>query len=293
MTGHQTASVPVHEMPAHMSDLSGSLPSGRLLPSNVAPQSSAIQNFIQRVLPRRYRPGRLLSWRTPQARFGAAPSGGGSTAVWHGPWLYEGLEVDPNTPTPIGLKIARWSTPVVMAASVALLIYGYISGAFSSVPELQQTMAELGWWAPILFILLQAVQIVFPVLPGGIGIVAGPILFGPALGSLYNYLGICIGSLYVFHLARMHGVPLILKVFPKKLFIRYRRWTEHPHFTRWFAVAIVLPVAPDDFLCYLAGTTKMSARTYWLIILLGKPWSILAYSFGLIYLMNMIPGVHV
>ncbi len=60
------------------------------------------------------------------------------------------------------------------------------------------------------------------------------------------------------------------------------RWAaERDRFARFFAAAIFLPVAPDDFLCYLAGTTDMSWRRYMCILLLGKPFAIALYSMGL------------
>jgi len=46
-------------------------------------------------------------------------------------------------------------------------------------------------------------------------------------------------------------------------------------------LAIFFPVAPDDFLCWLAGTTKMTLGRFSAIILLGKPASIALYSLGL------------
>lgn len=39
----------------------------------------------------------------------------------------------------------------------------------------------------------------------------------------------------------------------------------------------------DDVLCLLAGLTKMKFSTYFWIIILCKPWTIAAYSFGLQY----------
>lgn len=40
----------------------------------------------------------------------------------------------------------------------------------------------------------------------------------------------------------------------------------------------VLPLFPDDFFCYFTGITKMTVRKFAAIIVLGKPWCILAYS---------------
>lgn len=53
-----------------------------------------------------------------------------------------------------------------------------------------------------------------------------------------------------------------------------------------FALLIFLPVAPDDFLCYLAGISKMTVRKFAIIILLGKPLAILLYSMGVYQLLQ-------
>ncbi len=78
-------------------------------------------------------------------------------------------------------------------------------------------------------------------------------------------------------------------MFSEKLITKYEAWTtEQNRFTKLFAIAIFLPVAPDDFLCYLAGTTNMRAWQFVLIILLGKPFSIALYSLGLYVVFEQI-----
>lgn len=69
---------------------------------------------------------------------------------------------------------------------------------------------------------------------------------------------------------------------------KYSNVTEHKNFTKYFAIAIFLPLAPDDFLCYLAGTTKMKLRHFTIIILLGKPFAIAMYTFGLDFIMRKL-----
>lgn len=102
----------------------------------------------------------------------------------------------------------------------------------------------------------QAVQVVVPILPGGLGCLAGVVLFGPWQGFLWNYLGICAGSFAAFAIACNCGRPLLYRMFPEELIRRYDKWSgEKGRFTRWFALLIFLPVAPDDYLCFLAGTT--------------------------------------
>jgi len=49
-----------------------------------------------------------------------------------------------------------------------------------------------------------------------------------------------------------------------------------------------MPVAHDDFLCYLAGITKMSLKKFTLILVVCKPATILAYSLSLSYITSLV-----
>lgn len=169
-----------------------------------------------------------------------------------------------------------------LVACVILALWGWRTGVLTSQEQMQALVHSCGAVGVVLFILFQAVQVVVPVLPGGIGCLAGVLIFGPVWGFVYNYVGICIGSLAAFAVARNCGKPLLTMLFSEKTIAKYSRWAEERNrFARLFALAIFLPVAPDDFLCYLPGTTEMSWRQYTAIILLGKPFAIALYSLGL------------
>ncbi|WP_308528049.1 VTT domain-containing protein [uncultured Oscillibacter sp.] len=174
---------------------------------------------------------------------------------------------------------------------IAAAVWAWNAGLLTSQERMQAFVASCGAAGGLLFVAFQAVQVVVPVLPGGLGCLAGVVLFGPALGFVYNYVGICIGSLLAFAVARSCGRPLLRLLFSEKLLTKYSSWTEQNNrFARLFALAIFFPVAPDDFLCYLAGTTSMTWRRFTAIILLGKPLSIALYSLGLTVLFQQIVG---
>ncbi|MGN1381287.1 MAG: TVP38/TMEM64 family protein, partial [Eubacterium sp.] len=111
----------------------------------------------------------------------------------------------------------------------------------------------------------------------------GVILFGAWKGFLYNYIGICIGSAAAFMIAKNCGEPVLQAVFGDKFGKKYHRWMhlKYQKFRKMFWIGIFAPVAPDDFLCYLAGTTEMSFTEFIICILLGKPLAIALYSLGL------------
>lgn len=174
---------------------------------------------------------------------------------------------------------------------IAAAVWAWNAGLLTSQERMQAFVASCGAAGGLLFVAFQAVQVVVPVLPGGLGCLAGVVLFGPVLGFVYNYVGICIGSLLAFAVARSCGRPLLRLLFSEKLLTKYSSWTEQNNrFARLFALAIFFPVAPDDFLCYLAGTTSMTWRRFTAIILLGKPLSIALYSLGLTVLFQQIVG---
>nr|WP_207941824.1 VTT domain-containing protein [Enterococcus sp. DIV2402]MBO0465094.1 TVP38/TMEM64 family protein [Enterococcus sp. DIV2402] len=171
-----------------------------------------------------------------------------------------------------------------MAVSIILTVYFFQLGVFRDMNALQSLVGHSTLTGPILFVLIQILQVIIPIIPGGISLAAGVLLFGPVEGFIYNYIGICIGSIIIFLLSRQYGKPLVLRMVSEKTYDKYSGWLENQsRFDKLFALAIFLPIAPDDALCLMAGLTNISLKKYIWIILLAKPASILLYSMGLVY----------
>ena len=165
-----------------------------------------------------------------------------------------------------------------------LAIWAWRTGLLTSQQAMSDFVRNAGFSCPALFLILQAVQVVIPILPGGVSCLAGVLIFGPWLGFLLNYLGICAGSMIAFLIARHFGHPVLGCLFQREQPARYDQWMQsRKHLSRWLAIAIFFPVAPDDFLCYLAGTTPLSWKTFTAIIWLCKPFSIALYSMFLMF----------
>ena len=179
-------------------------------------------------------------------------------------------------------------TAAGIAACVVFFIYGVKNGLFASEEAMAQFLSGLGIFGPLAFVALQVVQVVIPIMPGGISCLAGVLLFGPVWGFLYKYVGICIGSVLAFQIARRFGMPAVERAAGSHKIGRYLKWMENGVFDRLFAAAIFFPAAPDDLLCFLAGVTRMRFRKFLMIILLGKPLSIAIYSLGLTVIFDQI-----
>lgn len=161
----------------------------------------------------------------------------------------------------------------------------FFNQKISSVEELQEYIKTFGVFAPLALTVIQALQVVVPVLPGYLGCAAGAVAFGTFTGFWCNYIGISIGSIIAYFLARKYGMDIVLMMFSQEQYDKWSTRIEKSKSYPWFLfIATLLPLFPDDFLCYFSGLIKMNARKFIWIIILGKPWCILAYSiiFGMI-----------
>lgn len=181
-------------------------------------------------------------------------------------------------------QIKIWSI-VTITVLLCVLVRIILKNNITSVAEFQKFIQRFGAAGPLFLTLFQAFQVIVPVVPGYLGCAAGALAFGSSIGFLCNYIGISAGSIGAYFIARTFGLDVILTLFSEKQFIK---WSDsikrHRSFGFFLFIATLLPLFPDDFLCYFSGLIKMDPRKFIFIIILGKPWCILAYSiaFGLI-----------
>ncbi|EMF0260398.1 TVP38/TMEM64 family protein [Enterococcus hirae] len=189
-------------------------------------------------------------------------------------------------------KLINFISIIGLVISIGLTIYFINLGVFKDLNSLRGLVGDSIILGPIIFILIQILQVVIPIIPGGISTAAGVLIFGPYAGFIYNYVGICIGSIIIFLLGRRYGKPFILSMVSDKTYNKYVGWLDNQNrFEKLFALAIFLPVAPDDALCLMAGLTNISVKKYIWIILLAKPLSIFLYSMALIYGGHFLSGL--
>lgn len=181
-------------------------------------------------------------------------------------------------------RIFNIITIITTVLLIAFIIYAFKLGILEDKTFLVQYMKKFGIFACLFFILIQIVQVVFPVIPGGASCLAGVLAFGPVLGFIYNYIGLALGSLIAFLLSRIYGIKMVEKLFPEETINKYLKYIQNNRFPTIFFWGIFLPGLPDDLLCYIAGLSKMSLKTFIFIILIGKPFALIFYSLFSYYL---------
>ena len=151
-------------------------------------------------------------------------------------------------------------------AFLFLFMYFLISNGCLTNPEkLEMLIQSFGILAPIFFLLLQIIQVIIPIIPGGISCGIGIILFGPLWGFVLNYTGSMIGAIIAFIMVKKYGHDFVLKFTDQKTYDKYIGWLDRGNkFDKFFTLAILMPGFPDDLLCMIAGLTSMSLKKIYL-----------------------------
>lgn len=178
------------------------------------------------------------------------------------------------------------STKLLTILATVLLCFSIFylgQNHYLSDPDRMQALLEqMGALAPIAFIVIQIIQVIIPIIPGGVSSGIGIMVFGPVTGFIYNYIGLLIGSYIAFKIVKIYGKDFILKITDQKTYDKYIGWlNKGKKFERLFALAILLPGFPDDLLCMIAGLTHMSTKKFMMINILCKPAGLILYSYGI------------
>ncbi|GCF94094.1 TVP38/TMEM64 family protein [Enterococcus florum] len=181
------------------------------------------------------------------------------------------------------------SLPVIgLTAFILLLVYIRHSGMFASHEDVQAFIRQFGSFAIGAFILVQAIQPIIPFLPGGIATVVGMLMFGNIQGILYSYIGLVIGEIALFLLVRRLGPKFARLVLSDKNFHKFEHaLIDHTKdIRRLLIVCFIFPFLPDDLICLVAGMTDLSLKEYCKIILTFKLWSVAAYGYLIVFVLN-------
>ncbi|MFB6252745.1 MAG: TVP38/TMEM64 family protein [Halobellus sp.] len=142
----------------------------------------------------------------------------------------------------------------------------------------QTQLAGLGRYAPLAFVALQTVQVIFAPVPGQMLGGIGGFLFGGLRGTVYSMLGVVAGSAVVFFASRRFGRPYVERVVAAESLERWDAFFERGGLLGLFAL-FLLPTFPDDLLCFVAGLADIQSRRFLTLVLVGRTPSFLLAAY--------------
>jgi uncharacterized membrane protein YdjX (TVP38/TMEM64 family) len=144
------------------------------------------------------------------------------------------------------------------------------NAAFDAYKEsVRDWLASMGPWAPLGFILIQALQVVVAPIPGEATGFLGGFLFGAAPGFVYSSLGLTLGSGLAFLISRGLGSRVVEKLFHTESLKKFDALFERNGALVSFLL-FLFPGAPKDYLCYLLGLSKMPFKVFVVMVAVGR-----------------------
>lgn len=168
---------------------------------------------------------------------------------------------------------------VILLALLALLLYlvyeplgDLLQRLYIITSDRQRVQAfldQFGMFSPLIFILLQILQVVLAPIPGEITGFIGGFLFGAGTGFMYSSIGLGIGSAINFWLGRLLGRRYVRRIIPQQYLNRFDEKLK-----RQGLIAIIfffiIPGFPKDYLCLFLGITAIPPRVAILVAIFGR-----------------------
>jgi uncharacterized membrane protein YdjX (TVP38/TMEM64 family) len=148
-------------------------------------------------------------------------------------------------------------------------LYQFIVRLYVDKLFLKQTLREWGVLAPVVFIALQALQVVLSPIPGEVTGILGGYLFGEWLGLLYSTIGLTLGSIGAFAIGRWLGAHYVKNLVSKETWSRLGFIVEAEGAVLCFIVYLI-PGLPKDIVSYLFGISPMPLWVFALVSGLGR-----------------------
>ncbi len=175
-------------------------------------------------------------------------------------------------------------TAYILGIFFAVAFYILLSTGFFEIMNdegaFEAYLERSGKWMTALFIALQFLQVVVLPIPSTVTVVAGSVLFGPLLGSIYSLIGIVLGSLVAFLIGRYAGYRVVGWMIGKDTLEKWLNKIKGKD-KLLLSAMFLLPVFPDDVLCFVAGLSSMSLWFFLAVILVSRVLAVFTTSYSI------------
>jgi len=140
---------------------------------------------------------------------------------------------------------------------------------FGSREAITASMQHAGLWGPVVLFILFVLQVFLAFIPGQALMVACGYLYGFWGGFLLSWLSLVAGGEIAYVLARKYGRPFAEKWISPTVLERWNKSAAGQGIA-FFAISLVMPLVPNDAMCYVAGLGTISRIRFSIANLLGR-----------------------
>ncbi|HEX2953830.1 MAG TPA: VTT domain-containing protein [Bacillota bacterium] len=171
---------------------------------------------------------------------------------------------------------------VLVLGLVAYLSWRYFPWIIDLTKKRENFKAYLNSFGPIsvlVFVLFQVLQVVVAFIPGEFIQVAGGYVYGTFLGTVYSVVGITLGTIAAFYIARGLGFRLLKKIIPDRNLEKFTVMLNRPGSEILMFLLFLIPGLPKDLLVYIAGLTPVKPLQFFILCIAARLPALLASSF--------------
>jgi uncharacterized membrane protein YdjX (TVP38/TMEM64 family) len=168
---------------------------------------------------------------------------------------------------------------VLSGVLIALLLHQYFSVLSEKAVKfyeilgnrhhLKKTILSFKKYAPLVYILIQMLQVVVAPIPGGATEFLGGYIFGVKAGFLFSMIGVTLGSLVAFLLARTFGKRVLERFVSPQAMKKFEYLIGHEGVIISLLLFLI-PGFPKDALCYILGLTPMHLGIFLIVSTIGR-----------------------
>jgi uncharacterized membrane protein YdjX (TVP38/TMEM64 family) len=123
--------------------------------------------------------------------------------------------------------------------------------------------------APLVFIMVQVLQVMLAPVPGEVSGFVGGYLFGTFTGFVYSSIGLAMGSAVNFWIGRLLGNRFVRKIIPAAQLKKLDQFISHQGIVV-LLLCFIFPGFPKDYLCLFLGLTALPFNVFILLAALGR-----------------------
>jgi len=184
----------------------------------------------------------------------------------------------------------KWVVLCCLGGLFLLIFYWYHSelwtqgvklwNLFQDRHQLKKVIKSFGPYSPLVFILLQIIQVVVTPIPGEAIEFLGGYVFGVWAGMVYSTIGLILGSWLAFSIARIFEKQAFKRFVSPELRKKFEYLIGHQGVILSFFLFLI-PGFPKDTLCYILGLTPMHWGIFLIISTIGRiPGTLIAILEG-------------
>lgn len=148
--------------------------------------------------------------------------------------------------------------------------YPVLVDRFRSLEEINKLLKQYKTASIFIYIGLQIFQIIVSVLPGQALQFAAGYAYHFWLGLLFSVIGVALGTVITFYLARLLGKDALHLIFGEERFSRFVHTLNSKRSFIVLFVIFLIPGIPKDLFTYAAGISEIRIIPFLLLSLIGR-----------------------